>query len=339
MLDSLKNNSIFVINKNNLVMLDYDNHGQSAAKSLLNEKGSTTISRKESTLLNKVEKAHIKFYSLTDKLSNDSGIYGIYCRVNDKIYIGSAINFHARLIRHIYYLKNNKHHSTKLQRAFNKYGIDSFKFLVLEITDKSLLLEKESYWINYLDSYKNGFNCTDVCKNPKRFKLKSEQIQKRTEKSSKTVICLDIEGKFICKYSSLSKAARAINDQTTNISSCCKGKLNYVKDFIFVYASEYDEFKDYKYTPKPKVFTELHKKNISDAVKGKPKSKNQIDLLIKRSSKSVVKLDLERNVVKIYSSLKECCNDDQLYIKTLKKSISSKTPLVGFIYEFNENIV
>ena len=87
------------------------------------------------------------------------------------------------------------------------------------------------------------------------------------------------------------------------------------------------------------MFSESHRKNISNAVSGKPKSKNQIDLLRKRSSKSVVKLDLEGNVVKIYSSMKECCYDNQLYIKTLKNSISSKTSLGGFIYTFNEDIV
>ena len=339
MLEGLKNNSIFVITKTNLVMFDYDNNGQSAAKSLLNEKGSTTISRKESTLFNKVEKAHIKCYSITDKVLNESGIYGIYCKTNNKIYVGSAISFSARLTRHLYHLKHNTHHSIKLQRAFNKHGINDFEFLILEFTDTFNLLEKEFYWINYLDSYTNGFNCTDVCKKPKSFKLKSEQIQKRIEKSSKKVICLDLEGNFLRKYSSLSEAAKAINDQTTNISSCCKGKLNYVKDFIFVYESEYNTNKDYKYNPKPKVFSESHRKNISNAVSGKPKSKNQIDLLRKRSSKSVVKLDLEGNVVKIYSSMKECCYDNQLYIKTLKNSISSKTSLGGFIYTFNEDIV
>ena len=111
MLEGLKNNSIFVITKTNLVMFDYDNNGQSAAKSLLNEKGSTTISRKESTLFNKVEKAHIKCYSITDKVLNESGIYGIYCKTNNKIYVGSAISFSARLKRHLYHLKHNTHHS------------------------------------------------------------------------------------------------------------------------------------------------------------------------------------------------------------------------------------
>ena len=129
----LKNNSIFVINKSNQVMNDID--GQLAAKPLnttVNEEGSTTIPRKGSTLFDKVEKAHFKFYSLTEKLPQNKGIYGIYCISNDTIYIGSANNFHARAIRHLSYLKRNAHHSQKLQRSYNKHGDDKFFIFLLE---------------------------------------------------------------------------------------------------------------------------------------------------------------------------------------------------------------
>lgn len=341
MFECFKNNSIFDTTKNNLVMNTCVNNGQSAAKPLsvkTYEKGSTTIPWEGSTL-NKVETAHIKHYSLTDKLSNESGVYAIYCKSNNKLYIGSAVNFHARLKRHLYHLRNDKHHSIKLQRAFNKYEIENFIFIILENVDKSELLDKESYWINHLNSYKNGFNCTDVCKKPKNFKLTSKQIQKRIQKSSKPVVCLTIDGEYICTYPSVSKAAMSIGEQSTNISACCKGKLNYVKDFIFVYESEYRLGNDYSYKPKPKVFSETHRLNISKAVKGLPKNKKQIELLVKRSSKPVNKLDLEGNILKQYSSIKECCNNNQLCDKTLKKHIVSQTLLGGFRYKFNEDIV
>lgn len=336
-----KNNSIFVMNKYNLVMDTYDMHGQSAAKPLSSfeyVEGSTTISRKESTLA-KVEKAHIKLYSLTEKLPKIPGIYGIYCLISDKIYVGSAINLHARYIRHKYYLKKGTHHSLKLQRAYNKYGVENFKMILLESSDTEELLDKELKWITKFNSYHEGFNCTDVCKKPKDFKLSSVQVDKRVQQSSKPVVCLDLEGTYLTEYASLSKAAIAINDQSTNISSCCRGKLNYVKDFIFVYKNEYNPLKDYSYKPVKRVFSKEHKEKISQSNKGKKQTKQQIRALISRSSKPVNKFDDMGKLVTTFSSLKECSLQNQLYIKTLKKHIVSKTPLGGFLYKFNEDIV
>ena len=322
-------------------MNNYDKHGQSAAKPLSSieyEEGSTTISRKESTLA-KVEKAHIKFYSLTEKLPITSGIYGIYCLINDKIYVGSAINIHARITRHKYYLKNRKHHSLKLQRAYDKYTINEFRVIVLESSSIEELLDKELEWITILNSYHDGFNCTDICRKPKNFKLSSEQINKRVNQSFKPVVCLDLEGTYLTEYTSVSKAAIAVKDQSTNISSCCRGKLNYVKDFIFVYKNEYDPLKDYSYKPVKRVFSKEHKEKISQSNKGKKQTLKQIEALIKRSSKPVNKFDNNGNFINEYSSLKECSTKEQLYIKTLKKHIVSKTPLGGFLYRFNEDIV
>lgn len=318
-----------------------DMNGQSAAKPLsttVYEEGSTTIPRKGSTLFDRVEKTHFKFYSLTEKLPQNRGIYGIYCISNDTIYIGSANNFHARAIRHTSYLKRNAHHSQRLQRAWLKYGIENFLFVVIEELSGDMRLAEEK-WINVFDSYKNGFNCTPNCTSYKPFKLTSEQIQKRIEKSSKPVICLDLEGNYLCEYSSISKAAKSISDQSTNISSCCKRKLHYVKDFIFVYKDEYDSNKDYSYKPEKKTFSEIHKQRISQALKGIPKNENQLSVLRLRSSKPVNKYTTQGSLIKEYSSMKLCCIDNKLYIKTLKQHAINQTPLGGFLYRFNENIV
>lgn len=321
-------------------MKDYDNNGQSAAKSLSlqkYEKGSTTISWKESTL-NRVETAHVDVYTFNDKLPQFSGIYGIYCITNNKIYIGSAINIHARYVRHKYYLSTSNHHSTKLQRAFNKYGIDVFRIIVIEKCTSEQLLEKELSWINKLDSYENGFNATLVCRKPNSFKLKQSQIEKRSEKSSKPVICLDIQGNYLTEYKSVSEAAIAVNDQSTNISACCKKRLNYIKDCIFVYKSEYNPDLNYAYTPSKRIFSEEHKQKISKGLKGLPKTQLQLSILKARCEKPVIKLK-DNVIIQQYSSMKECCKDNKLQMKPLKNHIISKTPLKGFIYTLNEDIV
>lgn len=89
-------------------------------------------------------------------------IYHITNDVNGKKYIGKTWNLDKRLAQHFSDLKLNKHHSHKLQRAVNKYGLEHFKvtYEQKEIsTDEDLsLLEIQE--IQKFDSYNNGYNET-----------------------------------------------------------------------------------------------------------------------------------------------------------------------------------
>lgn len=59
-------------------------------------------------------------------------IYKIINLVNDKFYVGSTTNRRERFRTHRNRLRNNKHHATHLQAAWNKYGEIKFAFLVVE---------------------------------------------------------------------------------------------------------------------------------------------------------------------------------------------------------------
>lgn len=61
-----------------------------------------------------------------------SCIYCIKNILNNKVYIGSSVNFNKRKNLHLHYLKNNKHHSNHLQKAWNKYGKENFVFEIIE---------------------------------------------------------------------------------------------------------------------------------------------------------------------------------------------------------------
>jgi group I intron endonuclease len=63
------------------------------------------------------------------------GIYVIKCKVNDRFYIGVSKNIEDRWKEHKSDLKNNKHHSIKLQRCYNKYGASNFEYLIIYKTD------------------------------------------------------------------------------------------------------------------------------------------------------------------------------------------------------------
>ena len=89
-------------------------------------------------------------------------IYAIKNKINHKMYVGMTNNYKKRIEYHLYELKHNKHHSQKLQRAFNKYGEENFEFCVLLEVDKMEGLElKEKEFIEKYDTYKNGYNCSE----------------------------------------------------------------------------------------------------------------------------------------------------------------------------------
>lgn len=85
-----------------------------------------------------------------------SGIYIIKNLANNKIYIGSAVDIAKRWRRHKKDLNKNKHHSELLQRAWNKYGKENFKFEVIqEVLNIIHLLSYEQVYLNYYKSYEN----------------------------------------------------------------------------------------------------------------------------------------------------------------------------------------
>ncbi|MBC5667289.1 GIY-YIG nuclease family protein [Eubacterium sp. BX4] len=89
-----------------------------------------------------------------------TGIYCIENIINNKKYIGQSVNIEDRWRHHINELKRNEHDNKYLQRSYNKYGLDNFKFYILEQCNQKDLDDKEIYWITKLDTYKNGFNLT-----------------------------------------------------------------------------------------------------------------------------------------------------------------------------------
>lgn len=84
------------------------------------------------------------------------GIYKITNKINNKSYIGQSVNISKRWKAHLYYKKNKKNHP--LYDSMNKYGLENFKFEVIEECSISYLNIKEIYYIEKYKSFISGFN-------------------------------------------------------------------------------------------------------------------------------------------------------------------------------------
>ena len=87
-------------------------------------------------------------------------IYKITNNVNNKCYIGQTER--TIQIRWLEHIRPSKYKSElPLYRAISKYGIDNFSIEEIEECNNTNLDEREIYWIDYFDTYRNGYNCTE----------------------------------------------------------------------------------------------------------------------------------------------------------------------------------
>ena len=89
------------------------------------------------------------------------GIYYIKNLINNKYYIGQSHDIYQRWIREKRYLCSDKAAwNAHLQNAWKKYGEDNFEFTIIEECTIEDLDEREMYWIQFFDSFNNGYNKT-----------------------------------------------------------------------------------------------------------------------------------------------------------------------------------
>jgi group I intron endonuclease len=110
-----------------------------------------------------------------------TGVYKIRNLITDDCYVGSAAySFNKRWNTHKHQLKNNKHHSIILQRAWNKYGEKNFKFEIIECCEPSDCLVKKQH---YLDNLKPKYNIHLNAESPLGRKLKLEHCKKISDRT------------------------------------------------------------------------------------------------------------------------------------------------------------
>lgn len=78
-------------------------------------------------------------------------IYKIKNLINGDFYIGSTQNLNKRYYTHLNHIRTNKNTCVKLIRAVNKYGEENFSFEIIEKCSVEDLLNREQYYLDFLN--------------------------------------------------------------------------------------------------------------------------------------------------------------------------------------------
>lgn len=88
------------------------------------------------------------------------GIYKITNKINNHSYIGQSVHIEKRWNEHQTKYNWERECRKPLYLAFQKYGLENFTFEVLEECESQDLNNKEKYYIEYYNTYKDGYNQT-----------------------------------------------------------------------------------------------------------------------------------------------------------------------------------
>jgi group I intron endonuclease len=103
------------------------------------------------------------------------GVYEIFNKITGDRYIGSSRNIRSRFNGHKGLLRSNKHHSKKLQLAFNHYKESAFEFRLISKCELALQFILEQF---YLDSMLPFYNTAISVESPMKYRTHTVEVRK-----------------------------------------------------------------------------------------------------------------------------------------------------------------
>lgn len=145
------------------------------------------------------------------------GIYKITNKINGHAYIGQSIDIMRRWRDHKNrYLRDDN----SLYKAFRKYGLENFDFIVVEECEPDKLNEREKYYIEYYNTFFDGYNETIGGENTHTSSIEPEYVnQVRWDLANTLLTGVQIGIKY------------NISDQT--VSDINRGKVWHKEDIVY----------------------------------------------------------------------------------------------------------
>jgi group I intron endonuclease len=153
-------------------------------------------------------------------------IYKATNTINDQVYIGvTTQKLRERIKDHI--CKSNKDYNFKFQKAILEYGEENFLWEQIDTTQNSNeMAEKERYYIDLYDSFRNGYNSDS-----------GGGIQKYIYQYKST-------GELINTFKSLEEASSTLNTAKSSISHACLLDIKTCKGYVWSYNTTFNVISD-----------------------------------------------------------------------------------------------
>ncbi len=159
-----------------------------------------------------------------------TGIYKILNRVTGKFYVGYATDIQNRWYGHKSKLRRNLHPNKYLQHVWNKYGENSFEFIIVEECSRDKLCEREYFHITLCKSTDRtiGYNIEPGDPQHPIRKPSKKEIQNFVNINSKIVKCStcgkEVNYPNFCKYHGINCRKKVKHTEETKLKISEKGK-------------------------------------------------------------------------------------------------------------------
>lgn len=188
------------------------------------------------------------------------GIYKFQNLITKEAYIGQSVHLEERYKHHQReYLTG----ATKFYKNLQQWGWNNFSYEVIELCTKDELNAKEVYWIDFYDSFHNGYNETKGGSN--KWSVDETQIQQlydnglspkeiaqqlsislsvvykylsyypnfQQTQQNTIIFQYDLQGKFVQEWASRKEAARHLSIDATAIGKVISGERKSAGGFLW----------------------------------------------------------------------------------------------------------
>lgn len=239
------------------------------------------------------------------------------------MYIGSARDLKERKINHFSMLRNNKHSSIILQRAYNKAQDKSiFEFQILEYCSKDKLIERENFYLvtlckakDYIDGVDKiflnlSYNILPVASEGFSGRHRPESIQKMKENHPlRKDILIYKDNQFVKEVLSSKDAIKETGLSQNGILEACKTRRYITKSgYCFCFKEDKEDLES-----KLPLIWEPYNKGI----KGGENLKNATKIAV---------LNLQGGATEIFQSQLAACKFYNLQPCTVNRCLKSGKP-------------